>query len=180
MRGRIMAISVAALLAFIAACSSPSPSATPAASPEPTSSAVAEVLPAPTCEQPPTITRIDASGSPEPVEITLTCENAVEAAAAVLPAQHLPILGIEFHFGSYCPPGAFCPFTNAQNGYVVFVTGSRGPQPSIWVRVAADKAGVVQVTTGPQPFPPILRADGARSATVPVRPSRAGGADGPR
>lgn len=79
----------------------------------------------------------------------------------MLPAQHLPILGIEFHFGSYCPPGASS-LSDPQNGYVVFATGSRGPQPGIWVRVTADEAGTVRVTNGPQPFPPILStAEGA-------------------
>jgi hypothetical protein len=105
---------------------------------------------------PPRIWQLVAGKSPKPVQVTLTCQNAVAAAAAVLPAQHLPILSVEFHFGSYCPPGGFCPFADAQHGYLVFVTGSRGLQPGIWVRVTADAGGTVRVTNGPQPFPPIL------------------------
>ncbi|MGH2456569.1 MAG: hypothetical protein ACRDHD_09985 [Candidatus Limnocylindria bacterium] len=66
----------------------------------------------------------------------------------------MPILAIEFHYGADCPPGALCPFSDPQNGYVVFVTGNRGPQPDLWVRVRADEAGAVEATTGARPFPP--------------------------
>lgn len=139
---------IVALLAIVAvACSTPAPSPTPTRSPSPTSSPAAQTVPQPVCDPPPT----------QPAT-TLTCEKAVAAATAVLPAEHLPVLSVEFHFGSYCPPGGYCPITSQQNGFVVFATGSRGPQPGIWVRVTADEVGSVSVTSGPQPYPPILDA----------------------
>jgi hypothetical protein len=80
----------------------------------------------------------------------LTCEKAVEAAAA-LPSSH-PLI-IAFHHGFYCPPGLFCAFSGPPNGYVVFDT--QGTPTDIHAQVRADEAGNVSITSGPAPFPPI-------------------------
>jgi len=146
------ATAATSLLILLVACSSPAPS--------PSASAAIAVLPEPVCDPPPQVWRVDANGQEELVDITLTCEDAVEAATAALPAGHLPIVAIEFHFGAYCPPGAHCPFADPQNGYVVFVTASRGPQPGIWLGVAANEAGGVRITAGAQPFPPLFGPGG--------------------
>lgn len=151
---------MAAMLGGLVACSAPAPSVTPSpAAPRP--SPVVAVLPEPVCDTPPQITTTDASGNEVVVEVTLACEKAVQAAVAVLPAEHLPILGIEFHYGNYCPPGWECPVSEdyAQRGFVVFLTASRGIQPSIWVQVRADDGGSVQVIDGPEPFPPAVQLD---------------------
>lgn len=135
---------VCAVLA-LAACAS-SPSVTPAPS---VTGAVA-----PVCDGPPQVSEIGPNGSMMPVEIFLTCTKAVAAATAALPVDHLPIRGVEFHFGNYCPPGSYCPIGSSEAGFVIFHTGGRGPD--LWVSVAADEAGAVSVTGAVEAFPPSL------------------------
>lgn len=152
-------MAIAVMIGGLVACSSPAPSATP--SPAAPSASALAVLPEPACDAPPQISTTDASGNEVAVEVTLTCEKAVQAAVGVLPAEHLPISGIEFHYGTYCPPGWECPVSQdyAQRGYVVFLTASRGMQPSIWVQVREDHAGHVEVMDGPDAFPPTAEGD---------------------
>ena len=74
-------IAVALLMLGAAACTAPLPTATP-----------------------PVIGCADPPGQPS---TTLTCNMAVAAALAALPADHLPIVGTEFAYGS-CLPGSLC------------------------------------------------------------------------
>lgn len=153
-------LAIAIVMGVLSACSSTAPSArqSPAA---PSPSPEVAVLPRPVCAAPPQISTSDGDGNEVAVEVTLTCEKAVQAAVAVLPAGHLPILGIEFQYGNYCPSGWECPVSQdyAQRGYVVFLTASRGIQPGIWVQVRADDTGNVQLIGGPDPFPPAAGLD---------------------
>lgn len=87
--------------------------------------------------------------TPEPVRITLTCENAVAAAMAVI-GPDPSVVKIEFHFGSWCPPGYACVLIGFLNrGYVTFYrTGGR----DLVVIVDADQAGKVTASK-PVPVP---------------------------
>src|SRR2546425_9564792 len=57
--------------------------------------------------------------SPQPSNV-LGCAQAVGAATAVLPAGHPRIVGMRFTWGTYCPPGAYCPLTPPSVGTVMF------------------------------------------------------------
>ncbi len=95
----------------------------------------------------------DANGSQVPIAITLTCENGVAAAKAVV-GPDPAVADIEFAFGAWCPPGAFCALTLPNTGHVVF--HRKGPLPDLLVRVTADGAGKVtatQPTALPSPSP---------------------------
>jgi hypothetical protein len=122
---------------LVAACSSIAPSRSPLAGI------------APECASPPSITSINAEGSQVPIPIVLTCDKAVSAAFAALPATvggpfGGDITSIQFGFGGYCPPGERCPFSESgDRGFVVF--GFRDGS-SYLVVVEADQAGVVSVT----------------------------------
>jgi hypothetical protein len=89
-----------------------------------------------------------------PVQVLLTCPKAVAAATAALPVGHLPIRGVEFHYGNYCPPGAYCPIGPWDGGFVIFHT--KGLGPDLWVMVQADQAGAVFVTSTVGTYPPIF------------------------
>ena len=89
----------------------------------------------------------DPSGSPIPV--TLTCENAVAAAKAVV-APDPAIAYIEFDYGRWCPPGFFCVMSTMNDGHVIFHVN--GLRPDILVQVVADEAGRVTASS-PQPMP---------------------------
>jgi hypothetical protein len=95
----------------------------------------------------PTSAGTDPSGSPIPV--TLTCENAVAAAEAVVGADP-GITYIEFDYRRWCPPGYFCVASGLNDGHVIFHVKGRGPD--ILVTVVADKAGTVSASS-PQPLP---------------------------
>jgi hypothetical protein len=123
-----------ALVFSLTACS-------PTPVPSPSSSTVA-VLPEPSC---------GPARSPLASYAIPTCEQAVDAAIKVVPANHPPITAIEFHYGFYCP-GSSCP-SQDRIGYVVFTTeGGR----QWWVIVALDsKDHLVTDMSEWQPFPPV-------------------------
>jgi hypothetical protein len=83
----------------------------------------------------------------------MTCEDAVAAAITALPAFHPSITTIEFHYGSWCPPGEGCQAPRSDIGFVVFtfVVGT----PSFVRVIERPVIGVVAVG-GAMPFPPDL------------------------
>jgi hypothetical protein len=124
------------------------PTTSTSSGPSPTEAAAA---PRVVCDQPPIWTTEDpVTKSQIPLVTTLTCGNAVAAALAVVPAYEA-IAYVEFHFGSYCPPGAYCAATFPDRGYVVVHLKVRGPD--LWVGVSVTDKGVMS-TTAPEPFPP--------------------------
>ncbi len=133
-----------AAVVMLAACASPTREPTPTASASPTPVPTASPSPRPSpeivCDPPP--------ATPS----TLTCDRAVEVALAALPATHLPIWRIEFHFGR-CPPTWRCAYSPPNNdGFVIFHV--QDPGPDLWVNVTADSSGVVSLTSDVAPFPP--------------------------
>jgi hypothetical protein len=91
----------------------------------------------------------DVNSSQVPIVITLTCENAVAAAEAVVGLQPA-VAYIEFAFGYWCPPGAFCAASLPNTGYVVF--HRKGRLPDLLVAVTADETGKARATE-PTPLP---------------------------
>jgi hypothetical protein len=81
--------------------------------------------------------------------LALTCEAAVDAAFAALPAvAGGPAVGeitsIQFGFGRYCPPGERCLIEVPNgDGFVVFVLRDG---PSYLASVQAGQTGAVSVT----------------------------------
>lgn len=149
-RGAVAGLASGLLLVIVVACGTPQPSATPelltavpsatfAVSPTPTMAAVEE--PKVECGQNTAAgTRTDANGSAVPLVITLTCENAVAAAKALVgPGQD--IASIEFDYGYWLPPGAHTAggATRPNTGHVIFHTNG----PDLLVSVKADDAGKV-------------------------------------
>ncbi len=136
------------MVGMLAACAAPVPS------PSPPASASAIPSAAPAAEAPaircPNVVINDAPRT------TLTCKAAIQAALAALPSSEpLLIQRIEFHYGSYCPPGLRCGFVvPLMDGYVVFRT--EGRISDLWVTVAMDESGAVSVTSGLAEFPPYL------------------------
>jgi hypothetical protein len=121
----------------------PSPSGHPP-SPSPSTAVAPRVV----CDHSaPTSAGTDDSGSPIPV--TLTCENAVAAATAVVGADP-GIISIEFDYRRWCPPGFFCALSGLNDGHVIFHMAGQGPD--ILVNVVADTAGTVRAAS-PQPLP---------------------------
>ena len=93
--------------------------------------------------------KTEANGSQVPIAITLTCENAVAAAKAVVGPQ--PALAyIEFGIGFWCPPGASCAVALPNRGFVVFHRKSL--LPDLLVNVTEDDTGKVTATQ-PRPLP---------------------------
>jgi len=151
---------VAVLLAIAAGCATPVPSvsappsastsaspASPSSNP-PSPSPSTAVAPKVVCDHSaPTSAGTDPSGSPIPV--TLTCQNAVAAAEALVGADP-GITYIEFDYRRWCPPGYFCVASGLNDGHVIFHVKGRGPD--ILVTVVADKAGTVTASS-PQPMP---------------------------
>jgi len=88
------------------------------------------------------------SGSPIPV--TLTCENAVAAAKAVV-GPDAAIASIEFDYFRWCPRGDFCVMSTWNDGRVIFHV--KGLRPDILVDVVADESGRVTASS-PQPMLP--------------------------
>ena len=120
----------------------PSPSVTPSASPRLSAADV-------TCDTNSSIwTSVDGSGSQVPILITLTCESAV-AAATKLVGPNAAIASIEFHFGGYCPPNAFCAVSPPNWGHVIF--RMTDPTSDMVVTVRADGAGMV-TASNPRPL----------------------------
>jgi hypothetical protein len=147
----------------LAACATPQPSevsspmASRAATSSPTASPVpiAETLPEPMCDEPLDVFVFPVDATPPPV-VAWTCEDAVSAAAAILPAGHRPIIRIEFYYGYYCPSDLSCPvpLLDGGEGYVIFWTAPASEGAGIWVRVVTTETGQVRVASGPDPFPP--------------------------
>ena len=149
---------VAVLLAIAAGGSTPAPSVaiarsagTPASSAPPSSSSSSQsprtaVAPKVVCdERAPASAGTDDSGSPIPV--TLTCENAVDAAKALVGSDPA-IAYIEFNYFRWCPPGYFCVMSTWNDGHVIF--HMKGLRPDISLDVAADESGRVTASS-PQP-----------------------------
>lgn len=150
-RHLLWALLVGALAAT--GCSTLQPTAAPTAttaqtpSPEPTPAASAIAA------EPAVVCPTSVWTPPPNIEpITLTCENAVAAAKAVV-GPDPSVVKIEFRFGQWCPPGYACPLAMVavlNGGYVVFSrTGGR----DLVVVVRADKAGKVTAANA-VPIPP--------------------------
>ena len=134
------ALPTAAPSATVTASPSPSPTPTPTPARTPSPTAVAG-QPTVVCDPESSIwTETDANGSEVPIRITLTCKSAV-AAASELVGPDQGIAYVEFHYGRWCPPGAFCALSLPNQGYVIFHT--RGLRPDVLVAVKADDAGKV-------------------------------------
>jgi hypothetical protein len=151
---------VVVLLVVAAGCATPVPSvsASPAlstsASPAPPSSNPPSPSPS-TAAAPKVVCDRSAPGSAgtddlgSPIPVTLTCENAVAAAEAVV-VPDPGIAYIEFDYLRYCPPGMFCTWSGFNDGHVIF--RAKGRRPDILVNVHADEAGRVTASS-PQPLP---------------------------
>ena len=85
-----------------------------------------------------------SAGESEPTPrfvITLTCENAVAAAKAVV-GPDTTVTSIEFRWGMWCPPDRPCLMIALLNGgYVLF--HRKSGLPDLVVVVRADDAGRV-------------------------------------
>jgi hypothetical protein len=92
------------------------------------------------CQPPPRWTTTDAKGSQVPLAPTLSCDKAVAAAKVALGGDPA-VYSIEFGYGPWCPPGAFCVLSLPNSGHVVFHRS--GHLPDILVAVTADDAGNV-------------------------------------
>lgn len=169
MKVHLAAMLAAGLLAVVAVsgCSTPTPTPTtapqataassPSASPVVTATPAATATPSPSpsaaAAQPkvvcqPNNTVLDADPSHLPA-ITLTCENAVAAAKAVV-GPDPTVVSIEFGWGRWCPPGAACiPFI-PNEGWVIFHRS--GGLPDLLVSVTADASGKV-TAAAPTPLP---------------------------
>jgi hypothetical protein len=81
----------------------------------------------------------------------LTCQAAVPAALARLPAGHAEVMELNFHFGTWCPEGARCAAAAPDRGYVLvqFLTGD-----PMLVPVIADRTTGVVTAGDPEPYPP--------------------------
>jgi hypothetical protein len=149
LQGRLVAI---AILAVLAGCATPVPSvstppsastsATPASSKSPTPSPSAAVAPQVVCNR-------SKAGLARDGPLTLTCENGVAAAEAVV-RPDLAIAYIEFRFGYWCPPGYYCALPFWNDGHVIFHV--KGQRPDLLVQVSADEDGRVTAES-PQPMP---------------------------
>jgi len=91
----------------------------------------------------------DDSGSPIPV--TLTCENAVAAAKAVV-GPDAAITSIEFDYFRWCTRGDFCVMSTWNDGHVIFHV--KGLRPDILVNVVADASGRVTASSPKPMLPP--------------------------
>jgi hypothetical protein len=136
------------LVAALAAtgCSTLQPTPTPTGAAEPTPTASAQPTPAPSAvAAEPTVSCQtwvwNHTPPPGTVAITLTCENAVAAAKAVV-GPDPAVTSIEFKFGLWCPPDRPCLAMMVLNGgYVIF--HREGALPDLVVVVTADQAGKV-------------------------------------
>ena len=127
---------------------SPSPAPTDLSS---ASASAAAVGPPVTCDPDavPYVREVGPTGSLLPVVITLTCQRAVAAAEALVGAVR-DVASIEFAYGPWCPPGAFCALILPNTGHVIFRL--RGSQTDLLVDVSADASGKV-TASAPIPIP---------------------------
>lgn len=156
MRHRAGTVAALVTVVLVCACSP----VTPAPSPPATTAAPVIVTPAPPTPAPaspsPLASAVIACGA-EPVVKSvyvpsLTCEGAVAAALAALPADHQRITSIAFAFGRYCPPGVPCASDILLDaGYVVI---NYVDATAVLVSVYAEGSGPVVATgIGPLPTP---------------------------
>jgi hypothetical protein len=122
----------------------PTSSSAPATSPGPSASALEPTV---TCQ-----TWVsNHTPNPSGIQITLTCENAVAAAKAVV-GPDPAVTSIDFKFGRWCPAGRPCLMMWVLNGgYVTF--HREGPLPDLVVIVGANQAGKVTASDA-YPAPP--------------------------
>ena len=83
---------------------------------------------------------VGPDGSLVPVVITLTCDRAVAAAREVVGPDR-EVESIEFGYGPWCPPGAFCALIQPNTGHIVFRI--RESQLDLVVNVRSDASGRV-------------------------------------
>jgi hypothetical protein len=143
-RNLLFGFLVAALAATGCSTLRPTPTPTGAAEPTPTASAQPTPGPSAVAAEPTVLCQTWIwNHTPEPwdIQITLTCENAVAAAKAVVGPDRA-VTSIEFRFGTWCPPDHPCLLMAVLNGgYVIF--HREGPLPDLVVIVRADQAGKV-------------------------------------
>jgi hypothetical protein len=133
------------LATLLAACASPAPSI----SPSPTM-----VIENVSCEQRPHVIENGAA-----VKMVLDCQRAVAAALSVVHEHRDDIERVEFHYGSYCLPGTFCPLSDqTDHGYVVLHFGGSPTDMTDYagdfmVSVEADDQGNVTATSNLELLP---------------------------
>lgn len=156
MNVRLRAMLAAGLLVVgtVSGCSTPTP--TPNRTPAPPTSAStapssssASTAPQETA----TPSQLPAAAEPNVVcrsysatlqaNVAMTCENAVEAAKAVV-GPDAAVAYIEFGHGRWCPAGSACIPFRPNDGWVVF--HRNGLLPDLLVGVTADAAGRVTAT----------------------------------
>jgi hypothetical protein len=151
-RRDLLLVAVVAAALAAAACSPTQPTPKPTASAEPTVTASAEPTPEPSAVAlEPTVNCQAPAWTPPPNPnigpITLTCENAVAAARAVV-GPDPAVTSIEFYRGHWCQPDRPCLAIAVLNGgYVIF---RRPTVVDLVVVVRADKDGKV---TAEKPVP---------------------------
>ena len=78
-----------------------------------------------------------------------TCDAAIAAALPAANQSASAIDFVEYHFGSYCPPGVPCGSAFPSSGYLIVRLKANGAV--VLVTVSADASGRVSVGS-PQPF----------------------------
>lgn len=163
MNVRFLAMLAAGLLAVVtvSGCSTPTPTPAPpaTASPSPLASpattapqATATPSPLPSAAAQPNVVCRPYTSSLQ-AAVTLTCENAVEAAKAVV-GSDAAVAYIEFGHGRWCPAGSACIPFMPNEGWVVF--HRKGLLPDLLVSVSADatdKVTAKEPTPLPSPSP---------------------------
>jgi hypothetical protein len=102
------------------------------------------------------------TATPQPDSGEVRCAEAVAAATAALPANHLPIAGIRFSLGMMCPPDSGCPFTPFVGVvWFTFRTPIDDRTTDAYVQVGKEQDGKIIVITPltPLPYDPSLVAD---------------------
>jgi hypothetical protein len=124
-----------------AGCSTRPPTPAPTEAAKPTASTQPKPAPSAVAAEPTVVCQAPAfTHVPESIRITLTCENAVAAARAVV-GPDPAVTSIAFKFGLWCPAGRPCLAIAVFNGG--YVTFRRYPLGDLVVVVTADQAGKV-------------------------------------
>jgi hypothetical protein len=92
---------------------------------------------------------VDCGEETPPPDSRLACETAVAAATGELGFLiDSWIVRAEMRWGTYCPPGSYCPITPSNAGHVILTLEGLGQQQErLLVYVLADDSG--EVTAGP-------------------------------
>ena len=158
---RSLGLLAAGLLAAVtlSGCSTPTPTRTPA---QPATESPSASTSTATPAQPTTATpSLPPSAAAQPnvvcrsytsslqASVTMTCEDAVEAAKAVV-GSDAAVAYIEFGHGRWCPAGSACIPFMPNEGWVVF--HRTGLLPDLLVSVSADATGKVTAKE-PTPLP---------------------------